>query len=88
MDFSTSSETNIFITLSFFSSFIEKDIIKMLEYNLKNEGFKTLSVRNGEDAIDSARGEHPDIIILDLMLPGIKALYLSTFPQVVFSGKE
>lgn len=52
----------------------EKDIIKMLEYNLKKEGFKTLSVRNGEDAIGLARSEHPDIIILDLMLPGIDGL--------------
>jgi len=52
----------------------EKDIVKMLDYNLKKEGFKTLSVRNGEDAIDSARGERPDIIILDLMLPGIDGL--------------
>jgi two-component system alkaline phosphatase synthesis response regulator PhoP len=52
----------------------EKDIVKMLEYNLKKEGFKTLSVRDGEAAIESARGEHPDIIILDLMLPGIDGL--------------
>ena len=52
----------------------EKDIIKMLDYNLKKEGFKTLSVRNGEDAIDSAKSEHPDLIILDLMLPGIDGL--------------
>ena len=52
----------------------EKDIVKMLNYNLKKEGLKTLSVRNGEDAIDSARSEHPDLIILDLMLPGIDGL--------------
>ena len=52
----------------------EKDIVKMLEYNLKKEGFKTLSVRNGEDAICSARTEQPDLIILDLMLPGIDGL--------------
>ena len=32
----------------------DKDIVKMLDYNIKNEGFKTLSVRNGENAIDSA----------------------------------
>jgi len=52
----------------------EKDIIKMLEYNLKKEGLKTLSVRNGEGAIDLARSQHPDLIILDLMLPGIDGL--------------
>ena len=52
----------------------EKDIVKMLDYNLKKEGFKTLSVRNGEDAIGSAKREYPDLIILDLMLPGIDGL--------------
>ena len=52
----------------------EKDIVKMLEYNLKKDGFKTISARNGEDAIDSARRERPDLIILDLMLPGIDGL--------------
>ncbi|MDD5496388.1 MAG: response regulator transcription factor [Candidatus Omnitrophica bacterium] len=49
----------------------EKDIVKMLEYNLKKEGFKTLSDRNGEDALDSAKKEHPDLVVLDLMLPGM-----------------
>ncbi|HOW35622.1 MAG TPA: response regulator [Candidatus Omnitrophota bacterium] len=52
----------------------EKDIVKMLEYNLKKEGFKTLSAHDGEDALDLAGKEHPDLIILDLMLPGIDGL--------------
>jgi two-component system alkaline phosphatase synthesis response regulator PhoP len=52
----------------------EKDIVKMLEYNLKKEGFKTLAVRNGEAAIDTAKSEHPELVILDLMLPGIDGL--------------
>ena len=52
----------------------EKDIVKMLEYNLKKEGFKTISVRNGEDAAYSAKSEHPGLIILDLMLPGMDGL--------------
>jgi two-component system alkaline phosphatase synthesis response regulator PhoP len=52
----------------------EKDIVKMLEYNLKKEGFRTLSCHDGEDALDLAAREHPDLIILDLMLPGIDGL--------------
>jgi len=52
----------------------EKDIIKMLEYNLKKEGFRILSVQDGEDALDSANKERPDLIILDLMLPGMDGL--------------
>jgi len=52
----------------------EKDIVKMLDYNLKKEGFRTLSANDGEDAIDLAHREHPDLIILDLTLPGIDGL--------------
>ncbi len=52
----------------------EKDIVKMLDYNLKKEGFRTVSANNGEDALDLAKKEHPDLIILDLMLPQIDGL--------------
>lgn len=52
----------------------EKDIVKMLEYNLKKEGFKTLSALDGEDALDLAARQHPDLILLDLMLPGMDGL--------------
>jgi len=52
----------------------EKDIVKMLDYNLKKEGFRTLSCHDGEYALDLANREHPDLIILDLMLPGMDGL--------------
>lgn len=52
----------------------EKDIIKMLEYNLKKEGFKVIDARDGEDALDLASRQYPDLILLDLMLPGIDGL--------------
>jgi len=52
----------------------EKDIVKMLEYNLKKEGFRVISACDGEDALDLAVREHPDILLLDLMLPGIDGL--------------
>ncbi|MDD4955259.1 MAG: response regulator [Candidatus Omnitrophica bacterium] len=52
----------------------EKDIVKMLEYNLKKEGFKTLSAYDGEDALDMAGKNKPGLIVLDLMLPGIDGL--------------
>ncbi len=52
----------------------EKDIVKMLEYNLKKEGYTTLSARNGEAAIELANKEHPNLVLLDLMLPGLDGL--------------
>lgn len=52
----------------------EKDIVKMLDYNLRREGFKVISAYDGEDAIDLAKREYPDLIILDLMLPAMDGL--------------
>ena len=52
----------------------EKDIIKMLEYNLKKEGFRVIATHDGEDALDLALRQYPDLILLDLMLPGIDGL--------------
>ncbi|MDD4954004.1 MAG: response regulator transcription factor [Candidatus Omnitrophica bacterium] len=52
----------------------EKDIIKMLDYNLKKDGFRVASCRDGEEALDLAVSEHPDLILLDLMLPGMDGL--------------
>lgn len=52
----------------------EKDIVKMLDYNLSKEGFKTINAHTGEDALKSASREFPDLIILDLMLPGMDGL--------------
>jgi two-component system alkaline phosphatase synthesis response regulator PhoP len=52
----------------------EKDIVKMIEYNLKKEGFKVIDARDGEDALDLAVREYPNLILLDLMLPGIDGL--------------
>lgn len=52
----------------------ERDIVKMLDYNLKKEGFRTALAYNGEEALDLAKKDRPDLIILDLMLPGIDGL--------------
>ncbi|MDD5730997.1 MAG: response regulator [Candidatus Omnitrophica bacterium] len=52
----------------------EKDIVKMLDYNLKKEGFRTVFAYDGEEALNAANKERPGLIILDLMLPGIDGL--------------
>ena len=52
----------------------EKDIVKMLEYNLKKEGFRIVSCHDGEDALDLASREGPDLILLDLMLPRVDGI--------------
>ena len=52
----------------------EKDIIELVSYNLENEGFKVISATAGEKALELVSSEKPEIIILDLMLPGIDGL--------------
>ena len=48
----------------------EKDILEFLSYNLKKEGYKILKARDGETALSIAKKEIPDLIILDVMMPG------------------
>jgi len=52
----------------------EDDILELLEYNLKESGFAVTCVSTGEDAISTARRALPDLILLDLMLPGVDGL--------------
>jgi DNA-binding response OmpR family regulator len=49
----------------------DRDIVEMVEYNLREEGYKTVSALNGEDGVKLAGSEQPDLIILDIMLPVI-----------------
>lgn len=52
----------------------EEDILELIRYNLERDGFKTVCVATGEEALESAASMEPDLIILDLMLPGIGGL--------------
>jgi two-component system alkaline phosphatase synthesis response regulator PhoP len=47
----------------------EKDIVRLLKYNLEKEGYSAISAYDGESGLDMARKEKPDLVILDLMLP-------------------
>lgn len=49
----------------------EEDILELIEFNLVREGYRVFSVLTGEDAIKTIRKEKIDLMILDLMLPGI-----------------
>ena len=52
----------------------EDDILDLLQYNLEQEGYRTVSAKNGLDGIELARQEKPDLIILDVMMPGIDGI--------------
>jgi len=52
----------------------EEDIRSILHYNLEKEGYQVTCVATGEAALQTARKNHPELIVLDLMLPGINGL--------------
>lgn len=47
----------------------EKTIVDILKFNLEKEGFHTVEAYDGEDGVNKAFAENPDLILLDLMLP-------------------
>ncbi len=49
----------------------EVNITQILEFSIGSEGYEVLTASNGEEAIDKARREQPDLIILDIMMPKI-----------------
>jgi two-component system alkaline phosphatase synthesis response regulator PhoP len=48
----------------------EQDILDLLKYNLEAEGYRTMTATNGLQALELAQQNLPDLIILDVMLPG------------------
>jgi len=52
----------------------EEDILELVRYNLSKERYRVSSALSGEIALQKAREERPDLILLDLMLPGLDGL--------------
>lgn len=57
----------------------EEDILELIKYNLAHEGYTILTAMSGEDAIKIATQSQPDLIVLDLMLPGIDGLEVTRY---------
>lgn len=63
----------------------EPDILELIEYNLKKEGYQVFLARNGQEAVAEAKKTLPDLIVLDIMMPkmdGIEACrIMRTMPE-------
>lgn len=47
----------------------EPDILEILKFNLDNEGYEVITAKDGDEALEKARRNQPDLVILDVMMP-------------------
>ncbi|MFW6337332.1 MAG: response regulator [Alkalispirochaetaceae bacterium] len=52
----------------------ETDILELIRYNLQKEGYRVTTVKTGEEGLKLTRELEPDVLVLDLMLPGLDGL--------------
>jgi len=52
----------------------EADILELVSYSLSREGYRVLGAGDGETGLEMARGDGPDLVLLDIMLPGLDGL--------------
>ncbi len=66
----------------------EPDILEILSFNLKGEGYEVITAKNGDEAIEKAKISKPDLIILDMMMPGKNGLEVCNIlrSQSIFAG--
>jgi DNA-binding response OmpR family regulator len=73
----------------------EKTLRDTLEYNLRREGYRVLIAADGNEAVRLAYSERPDLVILDIMLPGMSGFDVCravrkelTVPILMLSARE
>jgi two-component system, OmpR family, alkaline phosphatase synthesis response regulator PhoP len=66
----------------------EPDILEILSFNLKGEGYEVITAKNGDEAIEKAKTFKPDLIILDMMMPGKNGMEVCNIlrTQTIFAG--
>lgn len=52
----------------------EPNILELVKFNLEREGYRVTTVENGREALDRVKASPPDLVILDIMLPGMDGL--------------
>jgi two-component system phosphate regulon response regulator PhoB len=75
----------------------EPDILELVQYNLKKDNYDVVSVMSGEEALARVQSSPPDLVVLDLMLPGMDGLEVckqlkqeprtATIPLIMLSAR-
>lgn len=52
----------------------EVDLLALLKYNFEREGYTVVTVTNGIEALEAARRAAPDLVVLDIMMPGMDGI--------------
>ena len=55
----------------------EPDIVEMITIRLKANGYDVVSARNGKEGFKKAKEEHPDLVILDILMPEVDGVTMS-----------
>ena len=76
----------------------EKDIVELISYNLEQEGFAVIKAYDGQMAWERVKTAKPDLVVLDLMIPGIHGLEVcklirrdaatETLPIIILTAKS
>ncbi len=52
----------------------EPDVLEFLSYNLSKEGYRVFTAKNGKDGLELIKKNHPHLVILDVMMPGMDGI--------------
>ena len=73
----------------------EERILNFLSYKLKASGFSVLTANNGEAGLEQAQAQEPDLVVLDIVMPGLDGFEtlkqlrsFSSVPVIILSAKE
>ena len=66
----------------------EQDIIEIIRYNLLVEGYEVFTAKNGDEAIEQAKKHLPDLVILDIMMPGKTGMEVCSILRIMPVFKE
>lgn len=66
----------------------EPDILEIIQFNLQQEGYEVVTAKNGDEAIEKAKKSKPELIILDIMMPGKNGIEVCNLLRMMPDFKE